>query len=361
MKLWGWLLGGAVALAAAASAAYAFRAEIALALVARTAPEAVGANLARELGDGLHAVFCGTGSPLPDRSRAGPCLAVIAGDQMFVFDAGEGASETLSLMGVVQGDIDAVFLTHLHSDHIDGLAPLALQHWATVSATSPLVVVGLPGTSRVVAGFNEAYAIDDGYRTAHHGPQIMPPSGAGLVAEEFSAPTVDGETVLLRDVNGVRVLAFKVDHDPVPAVGYRVEYAGRSIVISGDTARSHSLAVAAHGADLLVHEALSPQLDAIMHDAAANSGRAGVAQILHDILDYHSSPEDAGAVAQEAGVGALALTHIVPQTPIAGLAAVFERDARKTYSGPVWVARDGDVVSLPRSGGLVRSHRLRFE
>ena len=358
MKLW---LGlGAALIAALAAAAFWFRADLATALVERAARTGLNADLAQRLPDGLHAAFCGTGSPLPDRSRAGPCLAVIAGERVFVFDAGEGASETISLMGLSGGDVEAVFLTHLHSDHFDGLAALALQHWGTGTATQPMLVVGPVGASRVVSGLNEAYGIDSSYRTAHHGPEIMPPGGAGMRAEEFSVPATDGEMVTLIDDGGVRIMAFRVDHAPTDAVGYRIEYGGRSIVISGDTSRSQSLAMAAEDADLLVHEVISPQLDRIVHDAAIEAGRENVGAIFHDILDYHTSPEDAGAVAAEAQVGALALTHFLPQTPIPGLVEVFVRDARRTYDGPVYAMRDGDVISLPSAGGMRRSHHLRF-
>lgn len=360
MKARAWLGLLAVALIAAGAGAYFFRGEIATRLVERTAQRAMQSSLKAQLPDGLHAAFCGTGSPLPDRTRAGPCLAVIAGQHLFVFDAGDGASETLSLMGISQSEIEALFLTHIHSDHIDGLDTVALQHWANGPAREPLTVVGLPGTARVVAGLNEAYAIDQSYRAAHHGPDVMPPSGAGMVAREFALPLNDGEQIELHNADGVRITAFRVDHAPTAAVGYRVEYGGRSIVISGDTSRSASLTEAARGADLLVHEVISPRLDAIMHQAAQNSGRQNIGAIFHDILDYHASPEDAGRVAQEAQAGALALTHFLPQTPIPGLAHTFVQDAKRTYDGPVFAMRDGDVISLPRDGGMQRSHHLRF-
>lgn len=354
-----WLLAIAALLAAGLGAAYAFRGDIAIALVERMAHQRLAASLPEQLPDGLHAVFCGTGSPLPDRDRAGPCLAVIAGTHVFVFDAGEGAAETLALMGVPLGEIDTVYLTHLHSDHFDGLAALALQHWATGTAQAPLSVVGPEGAARVAAGLNEAYAIDASYRVAHHGAEIMPPGGAGLAAREFAVPAEDGQQVVLHDADGVRISAFRVDHAPTQAVGYRIEYAQRSIVISGDTSRSSSLTRAAQGADLLVHEAISLRLDAIMQDAARASGRDNVGVIFHDILDYHTSPEDAGAVAQEAGVGALALTHFLPQTPLPGLTSTFVRDAKRTFDGPVWTMRDGDVISLTLDGATRRSHHLR--
>ncbi len=355
-----WLVGVLAALIVGAAALYVFRADVATAVFQRAAAGGMRASLKSELPDGLHAAFCGTGSPLPDRSRAGPCLAVIAGQHIFVFDAGEGASETLALMGISPGDIDTVFLTHLHSDHFDGLGPLALQHWANASAQAPLRVVGPEGASRVAAGLNEVYAIDRGYRIAHHGEQVLPPSGFGIAAEDFVMPQ-DAPQLVVHDADGVRIIAFPVLHAPVDnAVGYRIEYAGRSIVVSGDTARSSSLTRAAQGADLLVHEALATELNQIMQDAANTNSRENVGAIFHDILSYHSSPQEAGAAAQEAGVDALALTHFLPPTPIPGLDQVFVRDARRAFDGPVWAMRDGDVISLPAAGGMRRSHRLRF-
>ena len=356
-----WLIGVFAALIVAAAAAFVFRTELAIALFERGAGGTLNSSLVDELPDGLHAAFCGTGSPLPDRGRAGPCLAVIAGERVFVFDAGEGAAETLTLMGISPGDIDTVFLTHLHSDHFDGLAPLALQHWANASARAPLRVLGPAGTARVAAGLNEAYAIDRGYRIAHHGEQVLPPSGFGLAAQDFAMPA-DAPQLIVHEADGVRIVAFPVNHPPVAhAVGYRIDYGGRSIVVSGDTARSSSLTRAARGADLLVHEALSSELNQIMQDAANTGGRQNVGAIFHDILSYHSSPEDAGAAAQEAGVGALALTHFLPPTPLSSLENVFVRAARTAYDGPVWAMRDGDVISLPTAGGVTRSHHLRPE
>ena len=360
MKARAWLGALAALLIAAGAGAYFFRGEIATRIFERSVRQAVGENLRAELPDGLHAIFCGTGSPLPDRTRAGPCLAVLAGQHLFVFDAGDGSSETLQLMGVQQNEIEALFLTHLHSDHIDGLDTVALQHWASGASREQLNVIGPTGTARVVAGLNEAYAIDQGYRLAHHGPDVMPPSGAGMHAAEFALPLADGEELELWNKDGVRIVTFRVMHTPTEAVGYRIEYADRSITISGDTSRSASLTQAAQGTDLLVHEAISPRLDAIMHDASQAAGRDNVSAIFNDSLDYHTSPEDAGHVAPQAGAGALALTHLLPQTPIPGLTDTFVQAAKSAYDGPVFVARDGDVISLPRTGGILRSHHLRF-
>src|SRR5262249_44781272 len=152
------------------------RNEVALAIFKNGAQRAIVANTAATLPDGLSAGFCGTGSPLPDRTRAGPCVLVVAGRHLFVFDAGDGAAETITQMGFKASSIEAVFLTHFHSDHIDGLGALSLQHWVQHAATAPLPLYGGEGVERIANGFNEAYAIDSTYRTAHHGAAVAPPS-----------------------------------------------------------------------------------------------------------------------------------------------------------------------------------------
>jgi ribonuclease Z len=319
----------------------------------------VGENLRSELPDGLHAVFCGTGSPLPDRTRAGPCTAVVAGGKLFVFDAGDGATETLARMGLPVARIEVVFLTHFHSDHIDGLGGLAVQRWATSASTTAIPLYGGEGVERIANGLREAYALDTTHRIAHHGEAVVPPGGVGYAAHPFVIG--DGEdSAVVYNEGGVRITAIRVDHGPVrPAFGYRVDYGGRSLVISGDTAVSHTLARAAQGADLLIHEALSPELVAIMEENSRALNQPGVAQIFHDIPDYHTSPQAAADLAAEANVGALALTHIIPPLPISILEGPFLGDARQRFDGPLWIMRDGDLIILPASGGIERRNTLR--
>ncbi len=110
---------------------------------------------------------------------------MIAGGRVYVVDAGERSSETLSRMRIAPNRIEAVLLTHFHSDHIGGLATVNLQRWVADAAATPMPVLGPPGVERVVAGLNEAYALDRGYRTAHHGPELAPPASAAMVAERF--------------------------------------------------------------------------------------------------------------------------------------------------------------------------------
>lgn len=352
------LIGLALVIAVAAGAAYWKRDDIAVSVFTQAVDRGLGTNTLASLPDGLHAAFCGTGSPLPDVTRAGPCTAVIAGHRLFVFDAGEGSSKKLMLMGFAATDVEAVFLTHFHSDHIDGLGSLTLNHWGQHGAHAPLPLYGGAGVERVAAGFNEAYTIDSTYRIAHHGTAILPPSGFGLAPHPFAIPEGQNSAVVLDD-GGVRITAFNVNHGPVhPAFGYRVDYAGRSIVISGDTVPTPELVHQAENVDLLVHEALSPRLTNIMEAAARRNNQPGLAQIFHDILNYHTTPAQAAEEAEQAHAKALALTHIIPPLPISILEGPFLGDARSRYHGPLWIMHDGDLISLPRSGGVVRRQLL---
>ena len=199
----------------------------------------------------------------------------------------------------------------------------------------------------------ELRRLDAGYRTAHHGAAAAPPAGAGMQARPFPAPA-PGETREVWSSGGLRVVAFAVEHEPVsPAVGYRFEYGGRSVVISGDTRRSANLVASARGADLLVHEALSPALVAALRRAADAAGRANLAKILGDIPDYHTSPVEAAGIAREAGARHLLFTHVVPPLPLPGLDVVFLEGVADAFEGGVTLGRDGTFVSLPSGGDAV--------
>ncbi len=298
-----------------------------------------------DLPDGLHLALCGTGTPLPNQDRAGPCAAVIAGGHFFVIDAGEGSARTINLMNLDLGRLDGVMLTHFHSDHIDGLGQFGILHWTLATADEPLALIGPTGVEQVAEGFNTAYAQDKVLRTRHHGESIAPSGGGGFRAVPFATPT---KPTVIFEADGLRVTAFPVDHDPVrPAVGYRFDYKGRSVVISGDTDRSASLERAAKGADLLLHEALQPRLVRSMTTALEDTGDKTTAQITRDILSYHASPEEAAQSAAAAGVDQLVLTHLIPPLPSRLFYPAFLGDAAKFYDGPIVVGEDGMLFTLP--------------
>lgn len=327
--------------------AWIARVPLSIAIVQRQAAAALAADPVASLPDGLHVGLCGAGSPFPDPRRGGPCTLVIAGKRLFVIDAGSGATRTLSRMGFDAGRIDAILLTHFHSDHLDGLGELMLQRWVAGRHETPVPVHGPDGVADVLAGFAKAYAADRQYRIAHHGPDAVPPGGAGGVARPFAVGP-DGRVVVLAE-GDLEIVAFTVEHAPVaPAVGYRIRYRDRSVVLSGDTSASSAVRREAEGVDLLVHDALSPRLAALLADAARQAGRPGLAKVVSDVPDYHASPEDAARVARDARVGMLLLNHIAPPLPpLPGLADAFLGGAGSIYDGPLRIGEDGDFVSLP--------------
>jgi ribonuclease Z len=327
-------------------AALIFQRQIGMMLIRQMAERAFQNQFPANLPDGLHVGLCGSGSPLPDPTRAGPCIFVIAGKHVYVVDAGEGSPRKMALMGLSPGLIDAILLTHFHSDHIDGLGEMMLQRWGGASHKDPVPVIGPQGVESVVEGFNDAYALDKKYRVAHHGEATMPPAGAGGIACAFTLDDSDRSQVVLEQ-DGVVITAFAVNHAPVfPAAGYRFDYRGRSVVISGDTAPSSTLAKYARGVDVLFHEGLQTTMVAVLHDAAVRHGRAGAAKITADIPSYHTTPEDAARIAEQAGVRQLVFYHTIPALPISYLNAAFLGDAPRIFKGPIVVGKDGMLVSL---------------
>jgi ribonuclease Z len=296
--------------------------------------------------DGLHLALCGAGGPMPGPNASGPCVAVVAGKRLFVVDAGTDGLRNLGRMGYAAGSIEAVFLTHFHSDHIDGLGELATIRWVSAANTSPLPVYGPEGVQQVVDGFDTAYAGDVGYRHDHHGDTVAPLSGAGMVAKAFPLPEF-GELATLVDQGGLKIEALAVDHRPIkPAVGYRFTYKGRSLLITGDTVKLPNIEKFAQGIDLLVHEALAPNLLVMMNEAATKVGNKVMAKITLDVLNYHTSPVEAAETARDAGVGHLLYYHIVPPLVIPGQEILFLNGADVIFADYT-VGKDGTAFSLP--------------
>src|SRR6185369_9395794 len=240
--------------------------------------------------DALRVVACGTSSPLSDHDRASACVAVFAGDHFYIVDTGMGSWKNLALWRVPPEKIGAIFYTHYHSDHIAELGEFNLQTWGA-GRPGPLRVFGPTGIDRLVNGFTEAYALDATYRTAHHGPVVMNPEKGRMQAMPFEVDPNDPKGTVVLEENGLVVRAFLVDHTPIkPAVGYRFDYKGRSVAVSGDTVPSKSLVAAAQGADVLFHEAQANFLVSIIREEAVAAGSTQYSKILGDIPSYHTSP-----------------------------------------------------------------------
>lgn len=283
-------------------------------------------------GQQFRVTLLGTGCPPAVMNRFGPSTLVEAGKQKFLFDAGRGALQRLTELAVPWHDVQGVFLTHLHSDHVVGFPDLWLTGWLIVPGRNvPLQVWGPRGTAAMMSHLQQAYEYDVRIRIQNDGAS---PQGVALLVKEISEGVV-------YEQGGVKVTAFEVDHAPVrPAFGYRIDYAGRSVVLSGDTRVSENLIRHAQGVDVLVHEVFVP---ATLERAGVPAGRA------KNIIDYHTTPEQAGEVFARAKPKLAVYSHICMPTAT-------EQDllpaTRKTYTGPLQLGEDlmvidvGDTVSV---------------
>lgn len=316
-------------------------------LIERQVEEGVRRDTALLESPDMTVVLCGTGSPLPDPDRAGACTAVIAGGQLVLVDVGPGSWETLDLNKVPTGALSAVLLTHFHSDHIGDLGEAMTQSWIAGRA-APLPVYGPPGTKQVVDGFVAAYAQDADYRTLHHDESHMPRAAAPAVAHEIPLGEAADADALVFDRAGLTVTMFRVLHDPVtPAVGYRFDYAGNSVVVSGDTAKSPSVVKHAQGADLLVHEALNREMMDRVAGIVAALGNERIGKMAHDTTNYHASPVEAAEVARDAGVKTLVFSHVVPGPRNAIMRRMFLAGVDEVFTGEVVLGEDGQRFTLP--------------
>ena len=273
----------------------------------------------------MRLTLLGTGSPIPDPTRAGPSTLVQAAGASLLFDCGRGVLMRTAGVGVSPPMIDALLLTHLHSDHTTDLNDLITMRWAMSPAPNPLPIYGPPGTTRLVERTLSMLEADIGWRIAHHDDLDWEP--------RCDVTEVSEGTVLERD--GLTVTAERTEHKPVdPTVGYRVESEGRVIAIAGDTVPCNGLDRLVAGADAYVQTVIRDSLV-----------RAIPVPRLQDILDYHSSIEQAAATAERGGVAMLVMTHPVPP-PLPGTEHEWEDEARTTFSGEVTLAHDLQVIDL---------------
>lgn len=265
----------------------------------------------------------GTGNPRPTPTRFGPAILVEAGPERILIDTGRGSTIRLFEIGnaaAVSG-VTAVLLTHLHSDHVVGLPDLWLTGWIFGRRT-PLEVYGPPGTGQLTSGIEQAFQFD--VRMRRDVDEHLSATGVELRSREI-------QPGIVFERNGMRVVAFAVDHAPVtPAYGYRIEYGGRSVVFSGDTRYTEALIEAARGADVLVHEVISPEVErrrTRMNDSAA----------VERIIAHHTTPEEAGRIFAAVRPRLAVYSHVVPSPAQAG---DLVGPTRRTYRGRLAVGYD---------------------
>ncbi|MEM1401855.1 MAG: MBL fold metallo-hydrolase [Pseudomonadota bacterium] len=295
--------------------------------------------------DGLNVFVCGSSSPLPAPGRAQACLAIITPEHYFIVDAGAGSAVNLGLANMPSDRLDGVLITHYHSDHIAELPTFNVMTWAS-GHQGPLKVYGPTGIKPVINGFNAAFAQDRRYRTLHHGLDFMP-------AEWGVMEAVENPMEFAMTFGDMTITSFTVSHSPVaPAVGYRFDYRGRSVVITGDTIVTDRLAAAAKDADLMFSDALSAPIVSAMVDAAKESGRDRIAHILVDIQDYHASVTDVAQLTVDANIGMTALYHLVPGPRNVVMENIYKRE----FQGNMLLTEDNMWFTLPVGSDAIDVH-----
>ena len=269
----------------------------------------------------------GTGGPIPDPHRAGPSTLVQAGNQNIIVDCGRACAMRLSSAGVMPPMITAVVLTHLHSDHISDLNDIVTTRWIMSPVYTPLIIIGPVGTQRVVDGLMMMLSLDQGYRCDHHTDLR---EGPGMTVD---VREVEPGAVL--QLGDVRVEAHRTDHRPVsPTVGFRFEHDGKVAVVAGDTVPCDELDTLCHNADIYVQTVLREDLVRAVAEFVPALGER-----FTDVLDYHSSVQQAGATATRSGVKKLMLTHFIPGLR-PGTESEWHDMAAEHFSGEIIVGAD---------------------
>ena len=262
----------------------------------------------------------GTGAPPPSLERFGPSTLVEVGEQKFIFDAGRGAMQRLHQLGIPFSDITGMFLTHHHSDHVVGFPDLWLTGWIGRpwgKRNTPLQVWGPEGTKQMMDHLPKAFHVDIRVRSKSY-----PAEGVKLVAHEIA------EGIVFED-DGIKVSAFEVDHggEDLPAYGYRIDYKGHAVALSGDTTFNKNLIEHARGADVLVHEV-----------TAVSGSAAESAEQLKRIGSNHTTPEQAGEVFARVKPKLAVYNHLLLFG--GAKAADLVPATRKKYGGPLIVGED---------------------
>lgn len=288
---------------------------------------------------GITVVTVGTASPLPgDRAQTG--TAVFVNGHFFMFDVGVGTVQKSETFGLPLDKLDGIFLTHYHSDHSFGMPNMISRSWQR-GRTIDLNIYGPQGLRQLLDPINAFLRIDNKYRVAHHGAQVMDTTYAKGIANEF---TIKQDSIqVVYDKDGITITAFDVTHEPIePAVGYKIEFNGKKVVMSGDTKKNELLTEMVEGCDLLVHEVMLMNFQKMLAQANEDAGLERNAHIVTDIQDYHTSPEEVAQIAKQANVKVLVLNHLAPAPDNRVLKNMY-LDQMKAFDGEKNLAEDGDV------------------
>lgn len=278
--------------------------------------------------DEFRVTLLGTGDPIPRLDRFGPATLVEVAGQHLLFDVGRGATQRLVQLGIPLREVDAVFLTHFHHDHLVGLPDLWMTGWIPPPfgrRSVPFEVWGPTGTASLLSNLEEAFEANTNIRIPD---ELLVPAGIEIVAHEFD------EDGVVYEQDGVRVTAFAVDHGELikPAYGYRIDYKDRAVVISGDTRYDENLIKASEGADLIIHEV-----------ALASKELLESSEQFRRIVAHHTTPEEAGTVFAKVAPQLAVYTHLVMLSgetiPEAPLSSLISR-TRTTYDGPLVIGED---------------------
>lgn len=276
--------------------------------------------------DEFRVTLLGTGSPAPIMRRFGPGVLVQAGGKTLLIDSGRGTTQRLMQLGLRLGQVDALLLTHLHSDHVVGIPDLWLTGWLQAGYAmrkGPFVVYGPAGTQNLMDGLAQAYDWDIKARIADQ----------NLSPDNIRSQVTEIKEGVIYDQAGVKVTAIEVDHGELlkPAFGYRVDYGGRSVTISGDTRFSENLLKHATGTDLLIHQ------------VAAARDELLKLPVFKVIIAHHTQPDEAGTLFTRAKPKLAVYYHFVllgtPKIPAVTEEEVLEM-TRKTYAGPLLIGED---------------------
>jgi len=286
-------------------------------------------------GQSIKVTLLGTGYPRPVMSRFGPSILVEAGSEKLLFDCGRGATQRLYQLNVAFSQVNVLFLTHLHSDHVVDIPDFWLTGWV-LGRRESLQIFGPAGTKEMMSRLQQAYAFDIHIR--RDVDEQLPAPGVVVEAKDI-------EQGVVYESGGVKVTAFTVDHGVVkPALGYRVDYNGHSVVMSGDTRLSENLIHFAQGTDVLIHEVIDPEAYNPSQTAFSKEQKAKV-------IAHHTTPDQAGSVFSRVKPKLAVYSHIVPWD-----APDLIPHTRKTYSGPLEVGEDLMSIDI---GKMVEVHRPR--